>query len=373
MTRRYWNRKRNNRILLLSITILIFAQLGQSVGYAVNAPLKDKYRKQTSDERLIYSIEQLNETYYSEITEQLKEKGHKTTQNIEVTLTTDNIIASSKGHIPVQSGIGGLDKDALLWEKDYKWFDWSFELPEEGLYCIELEYYPLPGSGTNIHREIMINGKVPFLEAHNIAFYRLWNDVGVPKINNIGDEIRPKQKEIKRWVTTDITDSYGIHSQPLLFYFNKGENTIRINMLDQPMAIGNIYIKFPKIIPTYQEVLSKYKKKGYKAAEKSVKFQAESNIIEKNDSTIRLESDNDPVTEPISRGNVKLNIIGSGRWSKANQSITWEFDVEEDGLYQIAARLAQWYTDAIPSYRKIERFHLQNLKLIILNTVINGE
>jgi len=342
-------------ILLLCIVAMITLSSvsGLSAAYAKNLPLREKYKSQMIKREMDYDIELVNDSYYSEVLEEYESKGYKAAEDVSIVLTVDDIVDSSEDSIPIEKGIAGLDKPVLVWDEDCEWFEWAFEAPEEGLYQIDVEYYPVPGSGTNIHREIMINGEVQCYEAHNIVFYRLWNDEGKPKINNIGDEVRPRQKEFPRWVTQSIMDSLGFYDEPLLFYFKKGLNTIRLNMLDQPIAISSIHIKSPDKIPSYEEVRKQYEEKAYKNASTTHKFQAESNIIEKNDSTIRLESDSDPATEPISRGNIKLNIIGAGRWDEPNQSITWEFDVEEDGLYQIAMRLNQSYADGMPSYRQI--------------------
>ena len=55
----------------------------------------------------------------------------------------------------------------------------------------------------------------------------------------------------------------------------------------------------------------------------------------------------------MSPGHRLLNVMGARRWKSGNQSITWKFNIEEDGLYKISMRLMQNYDDGLPSYRQI--------------------
>ncbi|MCD7842096.1 MAG: hypothetical protein LUG56_06455, partial [Lachnospiraceae bacterium] len=88
----------------------------------------------------------------------------------------------------------------------------------------------------------------------------------------------------------------------------------------------------------YEEVLASYEKAGYTeigADVETVRFQTESTTTEKNNVTLRRDNDGDPLVTPASTTNRKLNVMGGYRWRSGNQSITWEFTVEEDGLYKI--------------------------------------
>ena len=293
------------------------------------------------------------EPYYYSVMQDYDNKGYRGAQNQRIVMDSGFITDSSSQDIPVGSGIGGNENKVLLWNSDQEWFEWSFNIQEDGLYEMEVEYYPLDGTSSPAKRTIMIDGEIPFFEASNIEFPRLWTDDGEPKVNNIGDEVRPRQKEIRRWVNMDICDSQGMYSEPFKFYFTEGEHKLRLVYVEEPVAIGNITIKSPEIIPEYKEVKAQYEKNGYKNATREIKFQAESSVVEKNSATIRRESDADPMTEPSSEVNRKLNVIGDWRWKQGNQSITWKFSVPETGLYKIGLRVAQWFGNGLPVYRQI--------------------
>lgn len=292
------------------------------------------------------------ENSYNQIKKEYEEKKIKPVENTEVIIEPDMITKSSKDDIPLVSNLYGKNQDVLLWTDEYDWFEWEFDIEVDGLYEMNLEYYPYEGSGSTIQRAISLDGEVPFEEANNVPFYRVWQEDGEPKVNNIGDEVWPKQIEEKKWLVQALTDYLGFQDDPFLFYFSKGKHTVRMTFVDQPIAIGKIILKSPEEIPTYEEVLDTYRENGYEKGTEIIKFQAEE-TLSKNDPTIRRESTNDPKTEPILAGNRLLNVMGAKRWKNGNQAITWKFKVEEEGLYKISMRLNQSYDDGLPSYRQI--------------------
>lgn len=289
---------------------------------------------------------------YTEVKNGYEKQDLKPVKNKTTELTADNIIKSSKGDIPLISDLEGKTQPALNWTDEYDWFEWEFEIDEDGLYEIDVEYYPLGGTGSTIQRALSIDGKIPFKEANNICFYRVWKEDGQTRFNNIGDEVWPKQVEEKKWLKQVLVDNLGFHSEPLLFHFTKGKHVLRMTYVDQPVVIGSIILRAPDDIPSYEEVLKTYSEKGYKKATQTIKFQAEETQA-KNDPTIRRESSNDPKAEPMKPTSRLLNVIGGRRWRNGNQSITWKFNVEEEGLYKITIKLMQSYDDGLPSYRQI--------------------
>lgn len=288
---------------------------------------------------------------YSLVKENYEKLGLKPVKDEVIVITTDSITKSSKGYIPLIDNLDG-KQNVLNWTEEYDWFEWEFEVEKEGLYEIEVEYYPLEGTGSTIQRAITIDGKTPFKEANNICFYRVWKEEGEPRFNNIGDEVWPKQKEQKMWLRQTLVDNIGFHAEPLLFHFTEGRHSIRMTFVDQPMVIGNIKIRAPKLVPDYEEVLAAYKQNGYKNATTNIKFQAEKSHST-NDPTIRRENNNDPKSEPMIPTRRLLNVIGGKRWRTGNQAITWKFNIEEEGLYKISMRVMQSYGDGLPSYRQI--------------------
>ena len=332
------------------LVVFIISSISQA---APNTPLKDKFIDNFLKKPVEYEGSMFSKTNYIAARNSYEKNGYKPTEGIKIELGIKDVIIPGNETIKADSNIGNVKEPVLIWEENCEWVEWQVDIPKNGLYEIAVEYFPLSGTGVDIIRELMINGEVPFVEAHNIVFHRLWKDKSKPEVNNIGDEIRPRQEEVPIWRVVDIQDSGGLYSEPLRFYFEKGINRIRMVYLDQPIAIKHVIVKSPTIIPKYEKVISQYMSSSYKNAMKSIKFQAEDDILYKTDPTIRLESNGDPLCEPRSITNVQLNVIGGDRWRTGNQSITWKFNVLEDGLYKVAFRLGQWWGEGLPSYRQI--------------------
>ncbi|HCR40454.1 MAG TPA: hypothetical protein DIW41_06080, partial [Lachnospiraceae bacterium] len=58
-----------------------------------------------------------------------------------------------------------------------------------------------------------------------------------------------------------------------------------------------------------------------------------------------------PNTEPYSVSKIRLNMIGGNAWRVPGQWIEWEFEVPEDGYYNIAIKGRQNYQRGFVSTR----------------------
>ena len=340
-------------VLCLCITLISTIFISDSVQSESIIPLKDKFKSQNIKTMIEFDEKRALESTYDFTLKEYERKGYNPAKDINIILDAESITASSKGDIPISTGIGSSHEPTLVWESEYEWFEWTADIPDDGLYEITLEYYPLPGSSSIVHRSMVIDNIVLFDEMSNLSFPRMWRDQGEPRINNIGDEVRPRQEEVRGWKTIELTDSEGQYAKPFKFYFTKGKHIIRMEYINEPVAFGQMVIRSPKTIKTYDEVKKTYIDKKYTYANEMINFQAEEAAIKKSDPIIRRESDGDPLTEPISDEIRKLNSIGGWRWRMGNQSITWNFTVPENGLYKIGMRIGQWWSLELPSYRQI--------------------
>ena len=260
-------------------------------------------------------------------------------------------ITTESGALKVESFEG---RDAVLSEKTSKYIEFKVNIPSTANYQIEIEYY-LPSSDSDAgKRALYIDNEYPFTESADIVFDRYFRDEGEPKINSLGDETRPAQIAIPGWYTTRLQDTSGMYSEPFVFTLEQGAHTIRLTYMKMDMYISSIRLVEPKRVKTYAEVKQEYEANGYQKANcDTVEFQAELTAVAKNDPTLRRENDGDPLVMPASKTNRKLNVMGAYRWRGGNQSITWEFEVPEDGLYKIGLYVKQMWNDGLPSYRQV--------------------
>src|SRR5690606_4267279 len=76
-----------------------------------------------------------------------------------------------------------------LWTDEQGYVEWVIDVPEAGLYNIEITYYPPEGRGTAIEREIQINGQPLFHGADVLIFHRTFGDAGPFLKDLAGNEI----------------------------------------------------------------------------------------------------------------------------------------------------------------------------------------
>lgn len=248
----------------------------------------------------------------------------------------------------------GTSYDLAITTEETGFIEWEFYVPQAGLYNIQLTYYPLPGRGIPIQREIHINGDDLFAGADNLIFQRVWADAGPKIIDTVGNEIRPRQVEVPMWRTVYLEDSLRYEDAPYRFYFEEGINRLRLISLAEPMAIAEIKLRQAPPPPPYAEVARMYEERGYQPPrDVFIKIQGEDAMLRSDSSLFAVFDQGDPTVEPYHPAQIRLNSIGGHRWSKAGDWITWEFEVPEDGLYQIALKAKQDLNRGAYSVRKI--------------------
>lgn len=242
------------------------------------------------------------------------------------------------------------ESDVLLTQTD-SIVSWKVNVPESGLYNIFIEYLLPESRGVAAERSVFINGELPFDDARNISFSRIWVDAGEVRTDNQGNQIRPTQKEVYEWQNAYFRDELGYVAKPYLFYFEKGENTLAFGAENEPMAIKSVELRPAEQLISYDEYLAGQPQAGGNdnviivEGETSTK-RAESSLYAKYDRS-------SPTTSPNSVTNTVLNYVGGETWRSSGQWIEWKFEVPEDGYYNIMVKGRQNYSRGSVSNRKV--------------------
>lgn len=342
--------KENWKSLTLYTVLIVAAGIWIAVSNPENSSPEDKAYLESliAEEYLEYESFGAVSISYSKLSESYDELGYTGTDEV-IALLPEN--ADSDGKL--EKGIAGYEGEALVLGEHAK-AAWEFEVKEAGLYSIAVDYAGVDGDGSKIQREMLIDGKLPCEEATNIYFYRQFIESGEVKINEIGDEVWPSQEEVVTWLTREVHDSKGFEPEPMYFYLEKGTHTLAFEYVDQPMAIREVRVKGKQDIPTYAEVKQTYDGNGYKVASAGMRaFMEGEESAWRSDSIIRRESSANPKMSPFNIYNRVLNNVGGSRWNRGEQSVSWNFEVAEDGLYEIGVKLRQNKTEGMPVYRQI--------------------
>ena len=156
-----------------------------------------------------------------------------------------------EGELEVKNDYYG--KDGVLVLPEVGSVTWSFTVPKDALYSIQIEYCQIAGKTNSIERVFYLNGEVPFSGARSVILSKTWKyDYvnGTFKTDVSGNDIRPGISEDPRWVTYSITDSNGYYSYPFEFFIPSGNNTITLEGSRESVAIKSI-----KLVP-YEKPVS---------------------------------------------------------------------------------------------------------------------
>ena len=268
---------------------------------------------------------------------------HANASKPSVDAEIDLFAYSAEGDVEIQTNLNG-ESRVVMTQAGSK-VTWNVEVPQTGFYNIYMEYLIPKSRGVAAERAFYINNVLPFEDAANITFSRIWTDGAEKRVDNQGNEIRPSQKEVFDWQCGYCKDSMGYVAEPYLFYFEKGPNTITIDAINEPMAIRELKVSGVKTLKTYEQ----YKSSGPAASSSSIALSYDK-IIQGEDATYRSESSlyakydhSSPTTVPYSVTKTILNYTGGDAWKSAGQWIEWEVTVPEDGYYRIMIKGRQNY------------------------------
>ncbi len=225
-------------------------------------------------------------------------------------------------------------------------------VPVGGLYCIEMDYFPLADSNSQYLFGLYIDGELPFTEANSCVLSRVFKNDPVRADEN-GDDLRPQSAQTPQWRRQYLYDQTGVYGN-LQFYLEAGEHTISLCFDGTPLLLQGMTLKQEPFLMEYKDYLSLYQQKGYKTTENVMKlFQAEDYYLQSNSTLWPSADKTSPLTQPFSYDNIKMNYGGGSQWKDPGQWISWKIEAPEDGFYNIGCKYKQGYLDGLFSSRRI--------------------
>lgn len=279
--------------------------------------------------------------------------AHADAPRPQAEVTLDLFSYTAEGGVEVYNDYEGVAKSLFTDTKSM--VTWEVEVPEAGFYNVVLDYLVPESRGVAAERAIYINGELPFDDAANMEFTRIWTDGGEVRVDNQGNEIRPTQVEKFEWQSAYCEDSMGYISEPYMFYLEKGANTVSLEAVNEPLVIKNMSILPVVEMDTYAEYRAK--QTGSAASGLGLSY---IQVVQGEDSTVRSESSlyakydrSSPSTQPYTVMRTVLNYVGGDAWGSAGQWVQWDIEVPEDGYYNITVKGRQNYSRGSVSSRTL--------------------
>ena len=244
---------------------------------------------------------------------------------------------------------------------------WQVNIPgrmlEAGLYNIIIEYFPTPGRSSPIERAFLIDGQTPFAEANNLVFQRVWGNVDIdPNATNIrdgfqydtlGNDRRPSQVERPEWRTAALRDDLGYISEPYKFFLDGNVQEIAFRSLREPMEIKRIIIQPYEVLISYAEYRAQHVGRESLSANEFIRIEGQNATLRSSPTLFPITDRSSPLTYPNSTRVTRLNAIGGNNWRIPGDWITWEFEVNQPGFYNLAVRARQNEVRGMFSSRRI--------------------
>jgi len=229
------------------------------------------------------------------------------------------------------------------------------DVQEAGYYHMAVSYYPIEGKSSRIERSLRINGEIPFRAASKLSFARIWKSqtTGFIQDRN-GNDIIPRQVEDPRWVDQTFSDSEGLIKEHLQFYFEQGHNTIDWVSLKEPMLIQSITIYQEPELMHYQTYYGANQSKVNQVTGDEMIIIQGQDMHEKSSPTLYPIADRtSAISTPQSSYALRANAGGGYNWRIVGDWISYTFDVEKAGFYNISMRAKQSYIRGAYVTRKV--------------------
>ena len=143
----------------------------------------------------------------------------------------------------------------------------------------------------------------------------------------------------------------GYITEPYRFYFEAGESTVTLIATSEPMLLTALSLTAPEKMPDYAAYAAAQPQENSVPADFALVLEGESSTLRSSPSLYARYDRSSPATSPCDVRRTVLNYIGGDAWRDAGQWIEWDFDVPENGWYNITIKGRQTYNRGSVSSR----------------------
>ena len=301
------------------------------------------YACSATDDMQDMALEESYEAY-------LEENGYTgTMSDSEIEIDLNNY--ETAGELTAEVGENG-----LITEGDGS-ITWTFNVASEGFYNLELGYIALPGTTSDIQREILIDGEILYDDLSSLVIRRWWADEDI-EIKN-GNELRPNSYEVYEELKWFVEDAERRSGSALIFYLSKGQHTLTFNTIKEPLEYTSLTFVAEEEKESYETAVAALQAEYEEYSGDTIVLQAErcegdTEGIKKNSVSLSVQKNHsDSLVYPYHAYYNRYNTIGGESWENPGDAITWTINVEQEGLYEIAFKGRQNTNRGVTSYRRL--------------------
>ncbi|MCM1027972.1 MAG: extracellular solute-binding protein, partial [Roseburia sp.] len=293
---------------------------------------------------------QMTASYEDSYREYLEAKGY------DGSLSGSEVVVNLEKFTLSADMVAKIGEQGILTE-DNGTITWEFQVAESGFYNIELGYIALPGTTSDIQRKVYIDGEIPYEALSQIVIKRWWQDGEIRIKNN--NEIRPEATEVYSETKWFLEDYQRRNNGALVVYLEKGKHTVGFEVIKEPLEFTSITFKAAEQPVAYAGAIGALKGQYPVYGGEISIYQAERQIdgtagIIKSSSSINIQKNySDSELQPFHPYYIVYNTIGAENWAQPGDSITWQVEVAEEGLYELSFKGRQNLNRGVTSYRRL--------------------
>ena len=302
----------------------------------------------TKNEDYLVTVDNLNGKSYFEYLEKYGKQG-KAKDSINIGLAD---FKTTQGNAELKNQEG----NTCLYTAENSAVEWKVNIPEDGLYNLQITYKVADDNRNEIVREVRIDGEIPFDEAADTELSRVWENATEILQDSLGNDLYQEQKQVIVSQTELFDDISGFYGDPFEFYFTKGEHTLSLTAAQGSIDIEKISLCPPVELMDYDDYVEKHKSSGIKeeALDSPIKIQAEDMTIKSSAMLAAVSDRSSPALEPAVGKSSKLNILGGGRFNENGQWVEYEIkNIPKDGLYTLIFKAKQNSSKGVKISRNI--------------------
>ncbi len=221
------------------------------------------------------------------------------------------------------------------------------DVSEKALYAVTFDYLSYDDSVLPVEFSMALDeeGNFPFYECRNVELRSTWLPKAEKSYDRYNDEVVTVPDKAMRWETAYFTDSSSRRSAPLLIELPAGHHTLYFEVKSGNFLLGRVNLTAPESIPAYS---------GSQTASGSGFIEIEGEAYSSsNESSVHAVAEFDPRVTPYKVTDSELNTLDSDSFDAAGQSVTYSFNVETAGYYNIAMNYRQSDKNDFPVFTDI--------------------
>ena len=86
--------------------------------------------------------------------------------------------------------------NALIWNNAEGSFSYQLNVPETGIYSVQMTYCPIVSNTSEISVSLAIDGEVPYDTASRLKLNKVYQNKTEIKTDDVGNQVRPAQEQI---------------------------------------------------------------------------------------------------------------------------------------------------------------------------------